>query len=122
MNLIGSKTEDEMRNELLKSHKGLFQDSQENKLLGVLKRFFPEMKTAYVLNWTPEQGEDFYCVLINTDIIAQLEIDRIDLNADPIVEKNSISDYKRGLKNIWQIQLAVAIELARKDLLNQGNV
>lgn len=39
----------------------------------LLKAHHPEMKTAYVLSHTPEQGGDIFLVLINTNILTKIE-------------------------------------------------
>ncbi len=116
MKLIGSKTEQDFRKELIKSHKSLFQDEEEQRLLGILKTYFPDMKTAYVIGWTPEQSEDIYRILINTDIIAGIEMDRFNSDTEPLVEKITIHRYKQNVSKMVQIKLAVAMDLAQKFL------
>ncbi len=115
MKLLGSKMEQDFREELIKSHDALFNDQKKQMLMDILKMHFPGMRTAYVIGWTPEQGEDIYRILINIDTIAGIEIDRFNMNTEPIIEKISISNYKQGLSKIGQIKLAVAIDLAKKE-------
>lgn len=115
MRLIGSKQEQEVRNELINSHKTLFGGGSDERLLKVLKLYF-DMKTAYILNWIPEQGEDLYTLLINTDMIARIEISRINQKADPIIKTCELKEFQKGLSKILQIKLVVAIDLARKDM------
>lgn len=117
MKLIGSKMEQDFKKELIKSHDSLFQDKEKQRLVDILEEYFPSMRTAYVIGWTPEQGEDIYSILINTDIIAVIEIDRFDSDSKPIIEKISIRSYKQGLSKAGQIKLAVAIDLAQKEAL-----
>jgi hypothetical protein len=74
------------------------------------------MKTAYFIGHIPEQGEDFYTLLINNDLITKIELDRYNLDIELIIETISIKEYKYGLSKIGQIMLAVAIDLAQKDL------
>jgi predicted transcriptional regulator len=50
MRVIGSKQEQEVRSELIKSHKALFESNSDKRLLRVLKLYFEGMKTAYILN------------------------------------------------------------------------
>lgn len=117
MRLIGSKTEEDFRNALIKSHKLLFTGDLYKELLQVLKTNFPEMKTAYILKHIPEQGEDLYTILVNLDTIATIEISRYSQDEKPIVEISSINDFKRGMSKVQQIELAVALDLAKKDIL-----
>jgi hypothetical protein len=118
MKLIGSKTEQDFREELIKSHNSLFLNKEEPRLLGVLKTYFHDMKTAYFIDSIPEQGEDIYRILINTEIIAQIELDRYNPETKPLVDTIPIEQYRRGLSKIGQIKLSVAIDLAQKDLRN----
>ena len=116
MKLIGSKIEKDFRAELIKSRDSLFNEKNMGKLLTVLRASDAELKTAYIIDWTPEQGEDIYRVLVNTDYIAMVELDRINPNAGPIVEKMPLSEYQQGLSKSARIKLAVAIDLAEKGL------
>lgn len=120
MKLVGSKTEQDIKNELIKSHKALFQEGKSQRLFNVLRYYFSEMKTAYCINWIPEQGEDIYTILIDATLIVTIELDRYNLDADPIVEFVQCKHYKYGLSKIEQIKLALAIELSQKDLENQN--
>jgi hypothetical protein len=116
MKLIGSKMEQDFRRELINSHKSLFKEGNNQRLLSVLRTYFPNMKTAYFIGHTPEQGEDIYLILIDANIIAVIELNRLNLSAEPIVETISIERYKRGLSKMRQVKLALAIELSQKDL------
>lgn len=116
MKLIGSKTEQDIRDQLKKSNESLFNDSDKTKLLALLRNQYPEMKSAYIIHWIPEQGEDIYRILINDSIISEIEIDRIDEKAEPIIEAKPVNEYKQGLNKQNQLKLAVAIDLARHDM------
>lgn len=116
MRLTGSKTEQEFRDALIKSHTELFQGNSYKRLLQLLKTNFPEMKTAYFIRHIPEQGEDLYTMLIDFNIIVKIEISRYCEDEKPIVEISSINDFKKGISRVEQIKLAVAIDLAKKDI------
>lgn len=113
MKLIGSKQEQEFR-KLLVNY--LNQGDQDDPLFKVLKSTFSEIKTAYILSWTPEQGEDIYTILVDMDKVAIVEISRINCLEAPIIETFSLKDYKKRLSKVFQIKLAVAIDLAEKDI------
>lgn len=115
MKLRGSLAEQEYRRELTKGRISLFQDSEKQRLLESLKRCFPEMKTAYILGFTPEQTEDIYRLLVNENIIAIVEIDRLNVGVEPHIERFSIPSYLKGLSKRSQIQLAVAMDLAKNE-------
>ncbi|KEQ25872.1 hypothetical protein [Paenibacillus tyrfis] len=116
MKLIGSMTEQYYREQLIKFNSSLFHDHSMKRLLGIIQQAFPGMKTAYILGITPDQGEDIYTILINNDFIAYIELDRYHLETEPMIETKPIKAYKRGLSRIGQIQLAVAMDLAEKNL------
>lgn len=123
LRLKGSKTEKDIRSQLVKSHESLFNDEMRSGLLSVIKTFFPQMKTAYILYWTPEQGEDIFSLLINNDTIASVEIDRYDSSIKPIIESRPLDNtYLEGLRRIPQITLAIALELADKDLKHDNQI
>jgi len=65
LRLKGTKTESEFREELLHSKRSLFGDGENNELKNVLENEYPSLMSAYVLHWTPNQGEDIYMVLGN---------------------------------------------------------
>lgn len=114
--LIGSRAEQGFRKELLVSQEALFHDIEKQRLLRILQTKFIDMITAYIIGWTPEQGEDIYLILINDNRIVKIELARYDFGSDPLVEIIEISDYKKGLSKVGQIKLAVALDLANHDL------
>ncbi len=80
------------------------------------------MKTAYFIDWIPEQCEDIFEILIDTDFIAIIQIERLNRKTEPLVDVIKLKDYKKGLKKIEQIKLAVAIDLAKKDISSKKGV
>lgn len=118
MKLMGSKTENEYRAELSRSRQALFEQEEYKRLLTFLRQKFPDMKTAYVIGWTPEQGEDIYRILINTTTIAAVEIDRDESERQPKIEDYTLKEYVQVLSKTARIKLAVAIDMAESDLNN----
>lgn len=118
MKLIGSKLEQELREQLILSHESLFKSEEKKRLLKAIRSLFPEMKTAYIIHWIPEQGEDIYKILIDDNNILEIELDRYDSHNEPIVEITTITKYIQGLSKQNQIKLAVALDLA-KTILNK---
>lgn len=118
MKLIGSKLEQELREQLIKSKHSLFNGEEKRRLFEVIRSLFPEIKTAYIVQWIPEQGEDIYKILINDSVIAEIELDRYDVEVEPNVEYKDISQYLHGLSKQKRIKLAVALDLAKQDLKN----
>lgn len=116
MKLIGSKTEQELREQLIKSNELLLSSLEYRRLLESLSISFSQMRTAYIIDWIPEQGEDIYKILINDSIVAEIELDRNKTEVSPIIKTIKLPQYLKGLSKQNQIKLAVALDLAEKDL------
>lgn len=114
--LTGSKTEQDYREILTKTHKSLFQEDSYKYLLNVLYSNFDNMMTAYFIGHIHEQGYDLYTLLINVNIIAKIEIEEYLNDRKSSVEIISINEYKKNLNKKQLIKLTVAIDLAKKDL------
>ncbi|KPZ68123.1 MULTISPECIES: hypothetical protein [unclassified Shewanella] len=111
MKLIGSRVENEFRAELEESKRSLL---SESKLSLALKSKGHSIDNAYVLNWIPEQYEDIYLVIIDGSYLVKVELDRQDSNVTPVFDEIDLSEYKHELSRIKQVQLMVALDLAKK--------
>lgn len=116
LKLRGSKTEQDFRNELIRLQTQLYNNKLLSKFLKVLQQRFPSMKSAFIIEWIPEQGEDIITFLVDTSTIAQIELERDELNAQPILSTNQVDEIKKNLRKWAQIKLAVAIDLAEQEL------
>jgi len=114
MKLIGSKQEQGFRKVLEGSNIVSAQDDKTEAVLNVLRTTFGEVKSAYILDWIPEQGEDIFTILVDLDRIAKVEISKVNHSEIPLIETFNLKDFQRGLSKIFQIKLAVAIDLAKK--------
>jgi len=114
MVLKGTKTENDIREQLIESHNHLFDQSKNDKLLKALKSI-QAMETAYILNWIPDQDEDVYIALINDAFIVRIELEK-DSNNKPEYEFISLKKYRIGLRKQDQIKLEIALDLAKKYL------
>lgn len=119
MKLKGTITEQEYRKELQASKIRLFNDESMCRFLSIIKESFPAMKTAYILYWIPEQGEDIITFLVDTHSVITIELDRFDQQIDPIIEVYPVESLLKGRSKMHQIKIAVALDLATIDL-NQG--
>ena len=123
MKLRGSMLEDDIRQGLITSRQTLFgerpfEDERFTHLLHEIKARFPKLMTAYLLHWIPDQGFDCYRVLINTEHIFYIDIDRVDWSVND-AETQSINDYRKGLKKHGQLDLLIALDLAANDMKNE---
>ena len=116
MKLIGSKIENEFRIQLLSSNRGL--NSHESLLGNILRKNGYITQNSFVLNWTPEQGEDLYTVLINGEYIIYTEIVRESQEMLSPIKKANLKDYLKGLKKRDQLKFFVAQDLAKKNKLD----
>lgn len=113
MKLIGSNIEAQYREELVLSRDELFKKNCAPRLLEILRKNYPNLDSAFVLHWIPEQGEDIYEVLINEDEVFTVEIPRVDA-VDCIIKTlpmNKFIDQTRSKQK--KIKLAVALDLLR---------
>ena len=111
MRLIGSLSEQKFREQLAASQRSLLVLHNFPSLLACLQKHFPQISSALILEWTPEQLEDIYDVLINGTQVATLKIakggDEIEFSVE------SAEDYAGKLKGRpSKIQFAVALDLA----------
>lgn len=119
LKLKGTKTEHDIREQLIGFHHRLFNAEEYVRILNILRDNFPDMKTAYLLYWVPEEGEDIMTFLINNNIITNIEMDRYNPDVRPIIETKPFNDeYIKRLRKMPQITLAVALELANNDMKN----
>ncbi|MBU2862480.1 hypothetical protein KO489_01340 [Reinekea forsetii] len=109
MKLIGSKMENDFRQELVASNVAL-QEPNSN-LRRVLEASGFNTKNAYVLRWTPDQTDDKYGVLIEASYLVWVEVEK-DGSVEPSVEKQELKSYTLGLSRMHQVKLAVAVDLA----------
>lgn len=109
MKLIKSKTELDIREQLLKSNT-FFQSP--SRLKSALEEQGHSTAHAFTLNWTPEQNEDIYLVLVDGAYLVKIELDRVQSDSVPVCERIEIADYKHQLKKMKQIELLIAQDLA----------
>lgn len=115
MKLMISKTENDYRAQLIESRSSLFSDPKNRSLLEHLRNHYPELKTAYVIGWTPEQGEDIYRILVNTDTVCAIELSH-DQEEPPLIESFPLNEYEKNLSKTGRIKFAVAVDLATIDI------
>ena len=72
---------------------------------------FPNTKQMFVLKHTPEQGEDIYVILINSNAIIYVEIDKFNRNIITLLNSSDIHHYLQKLNHRGRIRLQIAIEL-----------
>ncbi len=115
--LVGTRTEQALREQLILSNKTLFEDTDKAAFLTYIREKFPGLETAYILHWIPEQEEDFYKILINDSIVVDIEMPRL-AQKNPIIKSILlVPQYRLRLSKVNQIKLAVAMNLAGSTLI-----
>jgi hypothetical protein len=113
MELRGSQTEESIRRDLLASWQALSTGANP-KLWQVLTVILPNLSCAFVIDWIPEQGEDFYAVLLENEKVVMVEIPKA---ADEVVAKPEVItliQYKKALRSTRKrLELAVALDMLR---------
>lgn len=107
---------DKLRLEMLSSVEKMFEEDTDSLLLGALRKYFPWVDFALILNWIPEQAEDIYWVLIDLERIVVVEIPRSSERVDDaIVEVVSVNAYKVERHHAeTRRRFEVAIELMKE--------
>lgn len=107
--------DEKLKEELLGAKDALFSGEENAVLLEVLRSCFPAINLAFVLDWVPEQGEDIYWVLVDNSRVAMIEIPRSTNKTPeyPLIEVQSIDDYKTRLSKTARRKLIAALELIR---------
>lgn len=123
MKLIGSRMEDEIREELIKSNEWLFNSQKGDRIIQIAESLAGKVESAYLLWSTPGQGEDYYGLLINGKAVVGFELDRFNFfEAEPVeLEVTDVRTYRRHLKGRPDnLRLLIAEELSQKDITKVG--
>src|SRR5258706_15025865 len=108
MKLIGSRTEQQMREELVRSNLSL-QDGSYERLVAALESANVNVAGAYVLNWIPEQAEDIYAVLASAVEVLIVEVPRDEGQVQ--WERQDLAGYKKKCSKVQRLKIAVAEDL-----------
>lgn len=111
MKLINSKIEKDIRDNLQKYSPLIMED---NVIINFLIQHFQEIKSIYVLQVTPDQGEELYTLLVNGDKVIDFEISRID-NSIYDVHIRTVDEYSMEIKKKSpKLKLLIALELSKQ--------
>lgn len=110
MKLVGSRTEQQIREELLRSNRAL-QDGTSGKLANALASANVRVVDTYVLDWIPEQAEDIYVALASANEVVIVEVPRDE--GQVLLERVDLAQYKRKCSKIQKLKIAVAMDLLR---------
>ncbi|RFA24188.1 hypothetical protein CAI21_22520 [Alkalilimnicola ehrlichii] len=112
MKLIGSRQEQQLRGELLRSNRALKSGLGNPGLLRVLKESSHDPEKSYVLNWIPEQGEDIYTVLVFPGNLMEIEIPRGSGSVE--MRELDLRNYAEKCSRINKLKLSVALQLMER--------
>jgi hypothetical protein len=113
MKLIGSKMENDFREELIKSHDYHFSENSTSRLKEVLKSKGIDVGNVYIIGWTPDQTDDLFLVLIDGSWILRIELERYDETVEPVIDRIEMKDYMHGLSKMNQVKILVAQDLSK---------
>ena len=123
MKLKGTTTEEAYRAELQSTRDYIFNTEDGRILYQSIMEKVEDFKTAYILDWIPDQGGDFFNLIVNGETLVSIEIEEeMDFLTKDITKKvfsyesQSIKSYKKGLSKTNQIKLEVAIDLCQIDM------
>lgn len=125
MKLIGSKREREIESQLRHSQSWLLEAPETATIRSVLLRAFKGVQSALLLNWTPDQSEDLYSILVNGSSIASFEIPR-EIKFDPQlieVELEHPLEWKKHLRGqVQNLKYLIAMQIADETLGSAAHV
>jgi len=108
MKLIGSRTEQRMREDLVRSNLAL-QDGSYGRLAKALESANVNVAGAYVLHWIPEQGEDIYTVLVSAGEVVTVEMPRGE--GQVLLDREEVAEYEGKCSKIQRLKIAVGLDL-----------
>jgi hypothetical protein len=111
-----SRSDKQMISELEEGRERLL--SEPSLLLSNLRRKLESITpNVYVFDWIPEQGEDWYGILVDGTTVVHIEIPR-DASGEVIFEKWSVRDYlntrKKRLRGVYRRKFEIALRLAER--------
>jgi hypothetical protein len=109
MRLIGSRVEHQLREQLVQSNKALCNGGNE-KLMHILQALTVDFTRTYVIDWTPEQAEDLYSVLLPNDNVLIVEIPRHEQRGS-VIESCSLIQYERKCSKLEKLKVAIVRSL-----------
>lgn len=117
MKLRASSRTDEYRIDLLNSKNFLLESPRGQLIMKIINSSCGQTRSAYVLSHTPEQGEDFFRILVNGHSVVGFELPHdspvpIDITITPV---ESYERMLRGSKEGRQ-RLSVALLLSQTDM------
>ena len=108
MKLIGSRSEQQMREELIRSNLSL-RDGGYGQLPNALEAANVNIAGAYILNWIPDQAEDIYAVLVSPVEVVTVEIPRSE--GQVLLERERLAKYESKCSKTQRLKIAVALDL-----------
>jgi hypothetical protein len=108
MKLIGSLTEQQMREELIQSNLAL-RDDTNHALRHALESANVNVAAAYVIHWIPEQVEDIYDVLVSAGEVLTVEVPRVE--GQILLKRVALATYERKCSKSHRLKIAVALDL-----------
>lgn len=108
MKLIGSRVEQEMREELLRSNIALC-DGSYGPLIAALESANVNIAGAFVVKWIHEQAEDIYAVLTSSREVLIVEVPRGEGRF--LLDRQDLAVYKKKCSKIQRLKMAVAEDL-----------
>jgi hypothetical protein len=105
---------DRLKSELAASMTSLLSGETYPQLLAALKLRFPQLSFAAILNWIPDQGEDFYWIMVDGKRIVVAEVPRASTTPGgaKVLEEMTLTDYQRRKHSrVSRRTLKAALEL-----------
>ncbi|VWX59320.1 conserved hypothetical protein [Burkholderiales bacterium 8X] len=108
MKLLGSRTENQIRDDLIRSNIAL-RDNIDGPLSEALQSSGIPVVDALVVNWVHEQAEDIYFVLLSDIELLLVQVSRLKLPVK--IDRIGVESYGRNLTKVQRLKLTVALDL-----------
>jgi hypothetical protein len=99
---------------LVDSKNKLYSGNNSIVILQILMDNFPNIENFYFLQWRPDQGEDFFYILVNAESVAIIEVPRPgnELSTGAFCKQISLVDYlKHRLTNDVRRNVKIALKM-----------
>lgn len=109
--------------ELRQSTEHILHREAYSELLAILRQRFSNLTdNFYLLDWLPEQGEDIYTILVDANQVVEVELSRVDRDANPVsFEVTPLNEYLKSHRVLFKFTRRKIDVVAKLEKMSLGN-